>query len=329
MRMFIAAMALIGLLAPCLADTQKSPSKKGALPAHVAKSVRQVPDIAYAETENPRQALDLYLPANRASEKLPTIVYIHGGAWRQGDKRGGRRLLSPFVETGHYAGVSVGYRLSQEATWPAQIHDCKAAIRWIRANAVKYGLDPERIGVWGTSAGGHLVAMLGLCLPVDGEPHPLEGTLGKHLDQSSVVTCVVNYFGPSELLTMDDHPSSIVHNAPNSPESQLIGGALQEHPEQARKASPVTHVTDKAPPFLHMHGDKDRLVPYAQSVELDRLLDGAGVSSTLLTMVGRGHEPFRHAKLEQHLAAFFGRFLRNQVEKDWVGDHPLVTETTD
>ena len=178
-------------------------------------------DIPYADSEHPRQQLDLLLPEKRDSDTaLPVIAFIHGGAWRGGDKRSGIQRLAPFVASGEFAGLSIGYRLSADATWPAQIHDCKAAIRWIRANAAKHNLDPDRIAVWGSSAGGHLVAMLG----VSGEVEALEGKLGEHLDQDSRVQCVVNFFGPSELLTMGDHPSSIAHNAPESPESLLVGG---------------------------------------------------------------------------------------------------------
>ncbi|MEM7394675.1 MAG: alpha/beta hydrolase, partial [Verrucomicrobiota bacterium] len=134
------------------------------------KGVKALRDLAYADSDNPRQKLDLYLPEKPASEKLPVIVYIHGGAWKGGNKSGGGRLLAPYVSGGRFAGVSVGYRLSGEAIWPAQIHDCKAAVRWVRGHAEEYGLDPDRIGLWGTSAGGHLVAMLG----VGGEVETLE-----------------------------------------------------------------------------------------------------------------------------------------------------------
>jgi acetyl esterase/lipase len=106
-------------------------------------------DIPYADTGNPRHRLDLYLPNKRTSDKLPVIVFFHGGGWMQGDKSDGPGRLLPFLRTGQYAGVSAGYRLSGEAQWPAQICDCKAAIRWVRANAAKYGLDADHIGVWG------------------------------------------------------------------------------------------------------------------------------------------------------------------------------------
>src|SRR5579872_5779829 len=197
-------------------------------------------DIPYAATENRRQQLDRYLPRRPQNDKpLPVVVFIHGGAWQNGDKRGGFGTVRPLVETGKYAGVSVGYRLSGEAIWPAQIHDCKAAIRWLKANARKYNLDPDRIGVTGTSAGGHLVAMLG----TSGDVAVLEGNLGEHASVSSRVACVVDEFGLTELLAMGGS-----HDNANSPESRLVGGAIQDNQDAARNASPTTYVSKDDPP---------------------------------------------------------------------------------
>ena len=268
-------------------------------------------DLPYAGTDNPRQRLDLYLPKKpRAEKPLPVIAFIHGGAWRKGDKRSASGRLAPLLSNGDYVGVAIGYRLSDEAQWPAQVHDCKAAIRWIRANAKTYNIDPERIGVWGTSAGGHLVAMLGVSGGIDG----LEGEVGKHLSQSSRVRCVVNFFGPSELLTMNDHPSSIDHDAPGSPESQLIGGTLQKNKDRARSASPITHVSMDDAPIIHIHGTEDRLVPFPQSVEFNKKLVAAGVSSHLITVRGGGHGNFGRASVEvgQVVATYFAKQLRGE-----------------
>ncbi|MEM6279303.1 MAG: alpha/beta hydrolase fold domain-containing protein [Verrucomicrobiota bacterium] len=244
-------------------------------------------DIDYAGTGNPKQALDLYLPKGHSkdADPLPLLVFIHGGGWAKGDKASGVRRVSPWVESGEFVGASIGYRLTDEAQWPSQIHDCKAAIRWLRANAAEYGIDPDRIAVWGTSAGGHLVAMLG----VAGDVLELEGEIGPHTDVSSEVTCVVNFFGPSELLTMDDHPGRMTHNAPDSPESKLVGGTLQEKPEVAKNASPITWVTEADEPSLIVHGTEDQLVPYPQSVELEKALEEVGVPTILVTVEGGGH----------------------------------------
>ncbi|MCU0879002.1 MAG: alpha/beta hydrolase [Pirellulaceae bacterium] len=259
-------------------------------------------DIPYAATENPRQRLDLYLPKTRAGDKpLPVVVFIHGGGWQNGDKRGGLATLAPLVVSGDYAGVSVGYRLTGEAAWPAQIHDCKAAIRWIRANAKKYGLDPERIGATGPSAGGHLVAMLG----TSGDVPDLEGKLGEHLSENSRVACVVDQFGPSDLLTMGG-----MHDRANSPESKLLGGAVQSTKPLAREASPTTHVTPNDPPFLLIHGTDDRVVPFQQSEVLHAALEKAGVESTLVPVEGGGHGNFRSDEVGKRLRQFFDKHLR-------------------
>lgn len=287
------------------AQSRASDKRQGPrLPA----SVQFHGDIAYADTDNPRQALDLLLPRQRATDApLPVIAYIHGGAWRAGNKRGGVGRIARFVETGRYACVSIGYRLSQEAIWPAQIHDCKAAIRWLRGNAEKYGLNPDRIAVWGHSAGGHLVAMLGVSHGVA----DLEGTLGKYTKVSSKVHCVVDCFGPTDFLRMGDFPSTMDHMAPDSPESKLVGGPVKEKKEAVRSASPITHVTRDDAPFLMLHGDQDPLVPYNQSERLQAALEKVGVSSLLVKVVG-GKHGFRSDEVNQRIVRFFRKHLWDQ-----------------
>lgn len=245
------------------------------------QGVTKLADLDYAGTGNPRQKLDLYLPERREGDApLPVVVFIHGGGWQNGDKNGGGGKVAPFVATGRFAGVSIGYRLSGEAPWPAQIHDCKAAIRWIKAHADEHGLDPDRIAVWGTSAGGHLVAMLGVSDGVG----DLEGRIGAHTDENAKVKCVVNFFGPAELLTMGGS-----HDDANSPESKLLGGPVQENPDKAKSASPVEHVTADDAPSLIVHGTEDPAVPYSQSVALEKKLEAAGVPAIFLTVEGAGH----------------------------------------
>jgi len=262
-------------------------------------------DVPYAGTENPRQRLDLYLPKARKSEKpLPVVVFIHGGAWRAGDKRGGVRMVAPYVDTGRFAGASVAYRLSGEAIWPAQIHDCKAAVRWLKAHAKAYNLDPDRIAVWGSSAGGHLVAMLGLTADVK----ELEGTVGPHTGQTSRVACVVDWFGPSDLLRMNDVAGKMDHLAPDSPESQLIGCPIQENPAKARAASPITYVSRGDSPHLIMHGDRDGTVIHDQSVRLAAALKKAGVPCTFVTVKGAGHG-FRSPEAQARVRLFLEKYL--------------------
>ena len=264
-------------------------------------------NIFYTKNENLRQSLDLIIPQKRKKEKLPVIVYIHGGAWKAGNKNQGQRHLSAFVESGHYIGVSVGYRLSSEAKWPSQIHDCKAAIRWIRGNAKEYGMDTTKIGAIGHSAGGHLVSMLGTTSGVKA----LEGSLGQHTNESSNINCVINFFGPSAFLEMSKFPSRIDHDAANSPESQLIGGALQSNKKKAQQASPIYYASKDDVPFLHIHGTNDQLVPYNQSVIFNRKLLEKGCSSTLITIKGGGHGGFKDEKIKDLSQNFFAKHLRN------------------
>ena len=262
-------------------------------------------DIPYADTENPRQSLNLILPKDRKKKILPALIYIHGGGWKNGNKNQGNVRLIPYVESGEYVGISIGYRLSGEAQWPAQIHDCKAAIRWVRGNAKNYGINPEKIGVFGTSAGGHLVAMLGTSENVK----ELEGDLGNYKKMKSTVHCVVNFFGPSALLEMSKYPSRIDHDAANSPESELIGGALQENKKKAMDASPINYVTKDDCPFIHVHGTDDQLVPYNQSVILHKKLLENGCDSRLITVKGGGHGGFRNDTIQKITEKFFAKQL--------------------
>ncbi|MDP7286894.1 MAG: alpha/beta hydrolase fold domain-containing protein [Phycisphaerae bacterium] len=275
-------------------------------------------DIAYADNDNPRQKLDLFLPKTRKSDKpLPLVVFIHGGAWRGGNKSGGLRMVAPFVASGDYAGASIAYRLSGEAIWPAQIHDCKAAIRWLKANAKKHNLDPDRIAVWGSSAGGHLVAMLG----VSGDVKELEGKIGKNLKFDSRVACVVNWYGPTDMLTIGKYPSRLKHDAPDSPEAKLLGGAIHENKAAARNASPVTHASKGDAPTLTMHGTEDQTVPFNQGQRIHDALVKAGVPSIFVKMIDAGHGGFKQPETQERVKAFIGKYLRD--EKTEVSDKPI------
>ena len=271
-------------------------------------------DIPYAGTENPRQRLDLLLPAERGDAPLPVVVYIHGGAWFAGDKSKGVRMVTPLVATGKYAGVAVGYRLTGEVKWPAQIHDCKAAIRWIRAHAAQYGLDPDRIGVWGESAGGHLVAMLG----TSGDVPAMDGTLGPYNDLSSRVTCAVDYFGPTDFMKMGHNPplnAGPDFDPADWPESRLIGGVFYEQPEKVATANPITYVSADDPPFLIVHGTADPLVPFSQSELLHEALGKAGVPSTLIAVEGGGHGVGFPPEATARVERFFDDHLRGEKSK--------------
>ena len=285
------SVSLGALLLPAPASGQAS------LPADVHLEA----DLRYG-AEHERQALDLYwLPETEAP--APLVVCIHGGGWRQGSKADCRRSAVPLLERG-YAVAAVNYRLSQHATFPAQIADVKAAVRWLRAHAEEYNLDSDRFGAWGGSAGGHLAALLGTAGDVEA------WDVGDHPDQPSRVQAVGDRYGPTDFLRMNDHPGRMDHDAADSPESRLIGGPIQENPEAVRRANPITYVTPDDPPFLIMHGKRDELVPYEQSELLHAALDSAGVTSELILVDSLGHGGTGWRLLEPDVHAFFDEHLR-------------------
>jgi len=260
-------------------------------------------DLEYVPGGHERQKLDLYLqiPATFKIPQRPLIVWVHGGAWL-----GGSKAPCPaqrFVNQG-YAVASVHYRLSQHAIFPAQIEDCKAAIRWLRANAGQYHIDPNRIGVWGASAGGHLVALLGTAGNVK------DFDVGPNADVSSRVQAVCDFFGPTDFTKMSSFPSTMKHDDADSPESKLVGGPIQENKDKVRRANPITYVTKDDPPFLIVHGDKDPLVPHNQSEILLDALKKAGVEATLYTVPGGGHGGFQDPQVDVLVAEFFRQHLR-------------------
>jgi acetyl esterase/lipase len=291
-----AASLVVMLISTRLAISQEQP-KQPAEPG-LPEGVKVLRDLQYVEGGHERNRLDLYLP-EKAEGRLPLVVWIHGGGWRAGSKENCPAV--PLAAKG-YAVASINYRFSQHAVFPAQIHDCKAAIRWLRANAAKYHLDPDHIGVWGSSAGGHLVAMLG----TTGDVKDLEGT-GGNLGQSSRVQCVVDWFGPSNMATMGKQADQ-----PGSPESQLIGGPIPENPEKARRASPLTYVGKNSAQFLIMHGDKDNTVPLNQSEVLADALKKAGVEANLVVVKGNGHggPGFNSPENRKLIEDFFAKHLR-------------------
>ena len=225
-------------------------------------------DVAYA-TASPAQKLDIYIP-EIGDGPFPVILSIHGGAFKAGDKADGQ--ITPMVEglKRGYAVISINYRLSGEAIFPAQIFDVKAAVRWIRANAKQYQLNPEKIAVWGGSAGGTLSALIG----TSGNVRELEDLSMGNPTQSSRVLAVVDWFGPTDFLKMDEQLKASgvknpqTHSIPDSPESQLIGKNLADTPELVRKVNPETYITPDDPPFFIQHGRIDHLVPYQQSKNL-------------------------------------------------------------
>jgi acetyl esterase/lipase len=265
---------LLSTIAP-LALAQRGP--KVPLP----EGTRVLENIAYVPGGHERQKLDLYLPPT--GSRWPLVVAVHGGAFRMGSKEG--EPAGAFVARG-FAVAAINYRLSQHAVFPAQIEDGKAAVRWLRANAARYGYDPERVASYGASAGGHLAAMLGTA----GDVKVFE--VGANLEVSSRVQAVVDFFGPTDFLQMDAHrpsPEAMVHDTPDSPESQLVGGPIRDNPDRVARANPITYVTPDDPPFLIVHGDADLLVPHHQSELLEAALRKAGVRVRLVSIQGGPH----------------------------------------
>jgi acetyl esterase/lipase len=295
------AMGLAAAAQPGGPPPAKRPEGRG--PQLDMAGVKAMKDLEYAKPDGRPQLLDLYLP-EKADGPLPVIVWIHGGGWQGGNKNGTPALSQ--LKRG-YAVASINYRLSGEAQFPAQIHDCKAAIRWLRAHAKEHNLDPKRIAVWGSSAGGHLVALLG----TSGDVKELEGDLG-NLDQSSRVQAVCDWFGPTDFCQMNAHRppgAKLDHDEPGSPESRLVGGPIQENKDKVAKANPITYVSKDDPPFLIMHGDRDELVPHHQSEILTEALQKAGVDVTFKTVEGAGHG-FGGPDVMRQVEEFFDKHLK-------------------
>ncbi|MBW6433831.1 alpha/beta hydrolase [Actinoplanes hulinensis] len=232
--------------------------------------------------------LDLFRPL--VDGPLPLVIWVHGGAWRYGTNKHDGPQLAPArigdrILAAGYALARVTYRLSAEATFPAPLHDVKAAVRWLSRNAADLGLDRSRFAIWGESAGGHLAALVAL---TGDDP-----TVGDHdPGVSDAVRAGVLWYAPSNLLTMaaQNHPRGLQdHDAPDSPESRLVGGPVQEMPKESAAASPVSYVSPDAPPLLLVHGDQDRVVPVGQSRELHERLTAVGAPAELHIVPGADH----------------------------------------
>lgn len=300
---WLASILFLSLaLSPAFGEDPRPAHPPPKLPA----GVKMIPNIEYAAPDGYSLLLDLYLP-EQVEGRLPVVVWIHGGGWEAGSRHD--QIAVPIAAHG-YAVASIDYRLSQVAKFPAQIEDCKAAIRWLRAHARAYSLDPNHIGVWGASAGGHLVALLG----TSGDVKELEGNEG-NLDQSSRVQAVCDWFGPTDFLKINEQAKKglvkpqIQHDSPSSPEAHLLGGPIQENKEKAKAANPITYASKDDPPFLIMHGDHDPLVPLAQSQMLRDALAREGVPVTLVVIPNAGHG-FGGPRIVKQVLKFFDTCLK-------------------
>jgi acetyl esterase/lipase len=301
----LAIVAFLGLGGAALAQApeEKTQAKAKAQPPRIPDGVKVDRDVEYARAGDTALKLDLYRPESSAGP-LPLIVWVHGGAWR-----GGSKTFSPAIAfSGRgYVVASIDYRLTGVAPFPAQIEDCRAAIRWLRANAAKYNIDPKRVGAWGGSAGGHLVALLGTSGEVTGWD-----TVGGNTDQSARVQAVCDLYGHSNF-DIEKLPGW-ARNA-DSVFGRLLGGPVDERKEVARQASPITYVSADDPPFLIVHGDQDRTVPIEQSDMLEAALKKSGVDATFVRVKNGGHgfgpdsEP-RPAEIREKVLAFFDKHLK-------------------
>lgn len=263
------------------------------------------------EFANPGQPLLLDLRVPDGPGPHPVIVYLHSGAWIMGDRFGGPARRQA---TRGYAVASIEYRLAPRHIWPAQVEDAKTAVRWLRANASRFKLDADRIGVFGTSSGGHIGSVLG----VSGGVEWLEGMALGNPQFSSRVKVVVDLYGPTDLLRLEEDKLPCIPldgNAPFMPPSLLMGCPIQQCQEWTRTASPMSYVTPDDPKFLIMHGMLDCLVSFKQSVSLHQKLEAAGVDSRLILIPTGDHggDVFDEAKYKKIVDEFLDQHLRGPI----------------
>ncbi|SMP41541.1 Acetyl esterase/lipase [Neorhodopirellula lusitana] len=264
--------------------SMRSPANNRKANARIPSDLEIKRDVVFGKGGDRDLTMHLVFPTKKTDQPLPAYVWVHGGGWQSGSKEGGVNQVSRMVAEG-FVGATIEYRLTGEAPFPAQIEDCKCAIRFLRAHAKEYGIDPERIAVAGSSAGGHLVALLG----TSGDVKELEGS-GGWPDQSSRVQAVVDLYGPSDLATFVTTEGFEAHNRTGSPESKLLGGGeVIGNKEGIRRVNPITYIDDQDPPFLILHGTKDPVVPMNQSQALHDALGTAGVETKLKLIPGAKH----------------------------------------
>ena len=307
MRIAVISFLVLFFALPCKAQSKE---------ADVSGIKNKYIDLPYASLSE-SQKLDIYLPENSVGP-FPVILSVHGGGFMAGDKRD--KQVEPMLNglKRGYAVVAINYRLSGEAIWPAQIHDCKAAVRWIKANAQKYSLDADHIVAWGGSAGGHLSSILGTSAGVE----KLEGSELGNAGKSSRIQAVVDWFGPTDFLKMDEQLKEsgsinpMIHSIPTSPESSLLGRNIEDVPTLVKEADPGTYVSTDDPPFFIQHGTEDNLVPYQGSVllarQLGKVLGAEKVLLELFPATGHGNGPafFTNTNIDK-IFNFIDRYLKS------------------
>ena len=267
-------------------------------------------NIVYRVANNYEAKLDVYQPAGK-SQPTPVVIVIHGGGWIAGTKEERTLEIAPFLQMG-FSAVNVEYRLAQTSLAPAAVEDCRCALHWVFANAKKYNFDPARVVLQGGSAGGHLVLTTGMLTPAAG--FDKECWTGQEnfwsqspgTDSDPRVAAIVNWFGISDVL--DE-----LHG-PNAKGYAVIWLGDQPNADDlAKRLSPINYVTRSTPPIITIHGDKDALVPYGQSVRLHKALDAAGVPNQLYTVPGANHGGFSYEQNQGAWAAI-REFLKKNVK---------------
>tara|TARA_R110002096_G_scaffold23303_4_gene74240 strand:- start:220 stop:1143 length:924 start_codon:yes stop_codon:yes gene_type:complete len=292
---WIIGITLLGLLGTPLVDAQGKKKK----PAAVPEGVTVKKDIVYATHDGIELGLDLYLPKEKSAQPLPVVMWIHGGGWLNGSKD---KCKASFLATRGFAVASIAYRLTDAAQWPGQINDCYAAVRWLREHADDYGLDGNNIGAFGSSAGGHLVALMGT------------RSAGEE-STNSRVQAVCDWFGPADLLTMPPNVVSeerTLEQVSQSNGAKLLGATVRDVPELAKDASALYQISNDDPPFLIMHGSDDPGVPIDQSIRFHQALNEAGVDAEFFIVEGAGHggPEFGTSEVQDKVADFFARCLK-------------------
>ncbi len=291
-RFFSAILLLMIVLSPMAASSAASP----------AGQVKTFPDLPFATIGENTLLLDLIVP--EAASKPPLVIYIHGGAWSGGSRK---ELPFSWLTASGFAVASISYRFTKDAIYPAQIQDCKAAVRWLRAHAGEYGCDASRIGVIGSSAGAHLAVLLG----TTGGNKELEGTVGGNAGLSSRVQAVVDFYGPVDFILraktqpeMTDVPGSRVYN--------LLGGAPKDHEALAKLASGAWQVTPDDSPLLIFHGADDTTVFPGQSQHLYELAKAAGLDASIHIVPKATHDitAFLTDQNKQLVIEFLDKYLK-------------------
>jgi acetyl esterase/lipase len=271
-----------------------------------ATKIKLISNLAYVDHPSTAQKLDLYLPEDgHISTKRPLVIYIHGGAWRAGDKQD---TPAPLLAYLGYVVASINYRLTGEATFPAQLEDCLAAIEWLNKHSEEYGIDRNRIGIWGESAGGHLAVLTALMINMRTDrTKAADIESPKDLSKHKRIVAVCDWCGPTDFLTIlsqykSDDP---LHEwSATGPIAKLLGGPPHEVPEVARAASPISWVRTGAPAFLIVHGDHDVLVPIEQSKELAEKLKQAHIPVQFHVAKGIGHHVISKETLNEAVEFF-------------------------